>query len=458
MDMERVLTVTGREEYGVELPDLLRRHLSDCVRANSCQESILGFIAPPVNPCAELAADLADAMGKRVLRVEIKSLLMESALTQRPDGGGRQADGLVILAKRLLQEIQDGGTADLFVLLEGCDVFRQVAAVSVGQLLRELLGTLAGTRPASQSGAGPGRGMDLDRVFLAVIVNDETEVSEGLGKCTEFFRIRMMTSEEKSLFVERSLRKEAGVCAKIAPEVVACLERGLGVGMQGDTCRAVARHALRLLRSRHGHAWLSDAHSPWELRLEDLPPEALNRRSRDLLCERSPGEVWTVGLSGGKGVIQRYQTRVVPGSGQRVLCCRPSEAITRAMKIAHAVARERGAALGDQDLYFDICDDAYDVQGGSCGLAVGLSVLATMLKKNLRRLCVTGTLELSGAVGAVGRLTDKVVTAYNGGVQGMLIPECQRACMDGLPSYVTGKMQITPVRDLWQAVEAATDG
>jgi hypothetical protein len=439
MSVEELMAGLDLGTFGVEDPLALRSYWREVMVTG--QKSLLGFMVPQINACRVLARELAGALSRRLVTIDVRALLLERAMMHSL-GGGRQEEGLPVLARRLWQECRADPNQKIFVLLEGVDVFQQASPMLVHSALRASVNAIAET-------SGSGETEDADRMFIAVVAHDEADISEGLRKCTEFFRLRMLTNEEKVMGVQRWVRANRGLAVDISPEALAICERAFGFQGAADYCQRMGEALLRCAQVVRPE--------PRSTAAVRISPDCVSKYWPMTDAEGDGGDcdlndgVLAVGICSGLGVLQRYQAKMVPGSGQIVMCCRSSEHIMRAIRIATAVNMAGGHLDTRSDIYFDVDGDRYDIQGGSSALAVALALLAALHKTGVRLLCATGGLDLSGMIRPVGHLADKIITAYNHGVSRMLIPRSQCSLLDRLPSYVPARMNIVPVATLSEA-------
>jgi PDZ domain-containing protein len=116
-----------------------------------------------------------------------------------------------------------------------------------------------------------------------------------------------------------------------------------------------------------------------------------------------------------------------------------------------------GVVLQTADLRYDFPVDVTIetglVGGPSAGLAFSLALIDELTPGELtggQPVAVTGTIDAEGAVGVVGGVTQKTVTAKRAGAAAFLVPPEEEA----EAKAHAGKMRIIPIRSLDEALAA----
>jgi PDZ domain-containing protein len=109
----------------------------------------------------------------------------------------------------------------------------------------------------------------------------------------------------------------------------------------------------------------------------------------------------------------------------------------------------------------DIRIDTSNISGPSAGLAMALAIVDDLSPGDLtggKRIAVTGTIDPDGAVGPIGAIQQKAITAKAAHAQVFIVPACtpdDRACADDLrrlKQRVGKGIDVEPVKSLAQAL------
>ena len=185
-------------------------------------------------------------------------------------------------------------------------------------------------------------------------------------------------------------------------------------------------------------------------------PDANRIQKVTLPNEPSVGEVIGLAVAGDHGCILRFEMQATKGNGRIV----PLGSIQRVMKESIEAAAQYIKA-NHQDLGISSeWRENYDVavlatfmgipkEGPSAGVTIVTGIVSALKGVPVRNdLAMTGEITIMGRVLPVGGIIEKVRAAYDAGITEVLLPEDNFKEAQGLPSYILGKIKLTPVQSI----------
>jgi len=185
-------------------------------------------------------------------------------------------------------------------------------------------------------------------------------------------------------------------------------------------------------------------------------PDADRVQKVTLPSEPSIGEVIGLAVAGDHGCILRFEMQATKGNGRIV----PLGSIQRVMKESIEAAAQYIKA-NHQDLgitsewreNFDVAVLATFMgipkEGPSAGVTIVTGIVSALKGVPVRNdLAMTGEITIMGRVLPVGGVIEKVRAAYDAGIKEVLLPEDNLKEAQGLPSYILGKIKLTPVQSI----------
>lgn len=166
-----------------------------------------------------------------------------------------------------------------------------------------------------------------------------------------------------------------------------------------------------------------------------------------------PDEVGTLLQEGGPGTDHVLTVERPMGSGDAievVVTTIPAED-DPSRAIIGVFAEDR---IVDFDFPFAVTIDSADVGGPSAGLAFSLAVIDVLTPGELtggKRVAVTGTMSIDGAVGPVGGPAQKALTVRDAGYEVFLVPSAE---LDEVRAAIGDDLQVIPVDTLTEALDA----
>lgn len=190
-------------------------------------------------------------------------------------------------------------------------------------------------------------------------------------------------------------------------------------------------------------------------------PDADRVQKVALPSEPSVGEVIGLAVAGDHGCILRFEMQATKGNGRIV----PLGSIQRVMKESIEAAAQYIKA-NHQDLgitsewreNFDVAVLATFMgipkEGPSAGVTIVTGIVSALKGAPVRNdLAMTGEITIMGRVLPVGGIIEKVRAAYDAGIKEVLLPEDNLKEAQGLPSYILGKIRLTPVQSIKEVLE-----
>lgn len=191
------------------------------------------------------------------------------------------------------------------------------------------------------------------------------------------------------------------------------------------------RMAVKDVRSKWGH--LVD-HLP-----ENLQPEA-GKFSQELL---RPGMAYGLGCTNHVGGLVSIETVKIPGRGRLILTGGKQEDTKESARIALSyVAANAHRGIGQMTFR------RYDIhvhspgEGASAGVAIVIALISLLTgQPSLADIAYTGTVSLSGEIGSVGGVKEKIFGAFEAGIKTIFLPKGNEHSLSDVPLVVRKEMK-----------------
>ena len=117
--------------------------------------------------------------------------------------------------------------------------------------------------------------------------------------------------------------------------------------------------------------------------------------------------------------------------------------------------------FGLKDFYFNIKDihihfleGAIKKDGPSAGIAITTSILSLILNKKVENdIAFTGEISLNGEILKVGGIKEKIIGAYNHGINTVYIPFGNELDLEEIPEEIKNKLKIVLVKNYKEIYE-----
>ena len=105
----------------------------------------------------------------------------------------------------------------------------------------------------------------------------------------------------------------------------------------------------------------------------------------------------------------------------------------------------------DNTIHIHMPEGATKKEGPSCGLSITTAIISKILNKKVsEKIAFTGEISLKGNILKVGALKEKLIAAYNSGINKVYIPIDNKPDLKDVPREVKEHMEIIPVKNYFE--------
>jgi ATP-dependent Lon protease len=442
----------------------LREYVNDLLgrnqRLQGVQGPVLCFSGPPGTGKTSIGRAIAEAMGRKFIRMSMAGLRDESELR------GHRRTYVGAMAGRLLQSIQKSGVRNPVIMLDEMDKIIQDFQGDASSVFLEILDPEQNSAFVDHYLGLP---FDLSGVLFIVTANILDRIPGPLRDRMEMIEFSSYTTSEKiriaqDFMLPEQLKKhgftlhdvelEPGVLAKVLVDYTR--EAGLrGLEKQiAALCRKLARRKLE------------DAGTePLKVSPDDLvklmgPPPHFRASVGDVLKEGvATGLVW----SENGGEIIFVEAARMHGNKNLILTGSLGEVLRESAQTALSFLRSNAAKFDlssdffeSSDIHVHIPAGAVTKEGPSAGVTIAVAVLSQLSGRPVPQdMAFSGEISLHGDVLAVGGVREKVMAAVRAGVRTVVLPEQCASAVERLEPEVLEKLDVRLVGSLEEALKIA---
>lgn len=160
------------------------------------------------------------------------------------------------------------------------------------------------------------------------------------------------------------------------------------------------------------------------------------------------------GIHGGR--LISIKTAKLPGRGCLIITGGKQEDTKESARIAMSYVAAHAYKWGIKDVAFRRHD--YHIhspgEGGSAGVAIVMALISLLTGRAVRAdVASTGTISLTGEVGSVGGIQEKIFGAYQAGVKTIILPKGNEHNLDNVPRVIKKGLEFILIETADEAIE-----
>ncbi len=424
------------------------------------QSPILCFTGPPGTGKTSIGRSIADALGRRFVRISLAGLRDEAELR------GHRRTYVGAMSGRVLNEIRRAGVCNPVFMLDEIDKIGQDFRGDPASVLLEILDPEQNSRFVDHYLDIP---FNLSTVMFITTANGIEGLPPALRDRLEVIEFTGYTEKEKlrialDYLVPRQLRANGLDHSRISFTDQAILrlirDYTLEAGLRNlereiaSVCRKLARIAVQQNGS-------TDPIEVTDTRVEQfLGPR---KYSHQLTAGESrigvvTGLVWTEfggeTISVEAGIMRGNQQLTLTGSLGNIL----RESAQTALSYIRSHAKELSVNpdfFEGRDIHVHIPAGAIPKEGSSAGVTIAMALLSLLTGRSPKpQTALTGELTLSGAILPVSGIREKLLAAQRAGIHTVILPERNRVDVEAMDEDIREGLEIRMAEDMAEVVEA----
>lgn len=460
LDLNHARRILDRDHTGLEkvkdriIESLAVRRLSEDLKGQ-----VLCLVGPPGVGKTSIARSIAEAMGRRYVRVSLGGVRDEAEIR------GHRRTYVGAMPGRIISAIQQAESKNPLMLLDEIDKMGSDFRGDPSSAMLEVL-------DAEQNGSFRDHYLDLpfdlSKVLFVMTANDVSAIPPALHDRMEIIHLPSYTQQEKKRIAKRHLLKKQmkkhGITAKQLRVSDAALDRII----EGYTAEAGVRNLERVLATlcRKTATKLVDGEcenvSVAVSNLEELLgpvkyKEESNKRRDEVGVVN--GLAWTaVG-----GTTMPVEVAVLDGNGKVEITGNLGDVMKESAKIAVSYVRTRARDwhieddfYKTKDIHIHVPEGAVPKDGPSAGVTMATAIVSALTGIPVKRnIAMTGEISLRGRVMPIGGLREKTMAAYTHHMDTVIIPEDNISDLEEIDPTVREKTTFVAARSLDTVIEHA---
>ena len=155
------------------------------------------------------------------------------------------------------------------------------------------------------------------------------------------------------------------------------------------------------------------------------------------------------------GLVMPVESTIYPGKGNLKITGMLGQTMEESISVALSYIKSKKKEFridkvnfDKSDIHIHFLEGAIKKDGPSAGVAITTSLISLLLDREVdRTVAMTGEISLRGDVLKVGGLKEKIIAAYNEGINRIFIPHENNSELDEIPKLVRESIRIVPIKN-----------
>ncbi len=454
MDIRKAKKILEDNHYGLKkvkeriLEFLAVRKISKNLRA-----PILCLVGPPGVGKTSLGRSLAEAMGRKFVRMSLGGLRDEAEIK------GHRRTYVGAMPGRIIQMIRRAGTKNPVLLLDEVDKMGISFQGDPAAALLEVLDPEQNKEFVDHYLEVP---FDLSDVVFVVTANVLYTIPPALVDRMEIIEIPGYTNREKyiiaknyiipKLLKEYNLEGKINITPSTIKKIISDYTREAGVrNLSRAIERIIRKSALKIVQGEDSV----------KVTVKDLENylETPVYREEEKLKEPLVGVVTGMAWTPYGGTIILVESTLLPGNGQLILTGQLGDVMKESARIALSLSRrlcgrEYKEVFETSDIHIHVPEGAVPKDGPSAGVTMVTAIVSAVTRRRVDNdVAMTGEITLRGRILPVGGIKEKIMSAVRAGIKKVVLPKANEVSLKDVPKEILEKVKIIFVENIEELLE-----
>lgn len=447
IDIKHAEEVLNKDHYGLEKPkERILEFLSVRKYSENMKGSIICFIGPPGVGKTSLARSIADAMGRKFVRMSMGGVRDEAEIR------GHRRTYIGALPGKIVQSMKKAGSMNPVFLLDEID---KIGSDYRGDPASALLEALDPEQNNTFTDHYLETELDLSKVFFITTANSLETIPAPLLDRMEVIRLSGYTEQEKlhiarGFLIPKELKEHNVEESKITVtdsavmELITYYTKEAGVRSLERNIASLIRKSVKKLVTDESieHIEVDD-----ELTREYLGPRKF--RIGGVYEDEEMGVATGLAWTQYGGDLLQIEVTLFEGSGKLIVTGHLGDVMKESANIAYSVVKSIASDAGvpayrfkDFDIHLHVPEGAVPKDGPSAGITMATAILSAVSEKKANcKIAMTGEITLRGKVLQIGGLKEKVLAAHRAGIRIVICPIENEKDLTDIPEDVRNEME-----------------
>jgi len=459
LDLTKAEAVLDERHHGLEkVKERVLEFLAVLKLKGNLKGPILCFVGPPGVGKTSLGAAIADALGRKFVRMAVGGVTDESEIR------GHRKTYIGAMPGRLIQSYVQCGVNNPLIMIDEIDKIGKDYRGDPSSALLEAL-------DPKQNHAFVDRYIeipyDLSHTLFICTANVLDMIPGPLRDRMEVIRLSGYTENEKLEIAKKHLVPELISDHGLKPEQVRVTDDAILTIIRDYTAeagvRGLERKLANIMRKVARKVAGGTGEETYAVDVNDLEPYLGLPSYEHEFAERQPEIGVSTGLAWTQfgGEIMFIEATRMAGNGRTTVTGQLGDVMRESVTAAYSYVRSKASELeiddkqfAEHDIHIHFPAGAIPKDGPSAGVAIATCIASVMGERPVRHnVAMTGEVTLRGKVLSVGGIKEKVLAAHRANINTVVLPEGNRKDLTEVAEEIKKELHFVfaeRVEDVWK--------
>lgn len=457
LDLTKAEEILDARHYGLEkIKERVLEFLAVLKLKGDLRGPILCFAGPPGVGKTSLGQAIADALGRKFVRMSVGGVTDESEIR------GHRKTYIGAMPGKLIQSFIQVGVTNPLIMIDEIDKIGKDFRGDPASALLEVLDPHQNQMFVDRYLEIP---YDLSHTLFVATANMLDSIPGPLRDRMEVIRLAGYTEREKLEIAKRHIIPVLLDDHGLLPYNIAFDDQALLTVIRDYTGEAGVRNLERktatILR-KIARQVASEGVSDFHVSKDDVERHLGLPDYEHEFAERQPEIGVTTGLAWTStgGEIMFIEATRMTGSGRTTITGQLGDVMRESVQAAYSYVRSKAVEMeispdlfSESDIHIHFPAGSIPKDGPSAGVAIATTISSVMAERPVRHdIAMTGEITLRGKVLSVGGIREKVMAAQRANIKKVILPVGNKKDLDEVPAEIKEGLEFVfaeRVEDVW---------
>lgn len=438
LNIKNVLSSLNKSHYGLEqVKEKIEEYINVKNINPEASSPIICLVGPPGVGKTTITSSIAEALNREFYKISVGGLNDSSELI------GNRRTYLGALPGKIIQGLKKCGTNNPVILIDEVD---KMVKDYKGDPASTLLDVLDSTQNKTFVDNYLEEPFDLSDVLFILTANNLEDIPYTLYDRLEIIELSSYTVFEKLDIAKKHILPKVYEEFNLSKKLV-MKDETLTYLINNYTKESGVRNLSRILRTLVTKVVTNktDSYTVTNVDLMKYLKDPINNMESKKITV--PGIVNALAYTPLGGLTLQIECSIYNGEENIIVTGSLGDVLKESINVAISFIKEKNYVSNtmfyNRCIHIHLLDGATKKEGPSCGVAVTSVILSQLLNKEVSdKIAFTGEITLKGNVLKVGGLKEKLIAAYNSGIETVYVPEDNSLDLKDIPKQILENINI----------------